>query len=337
MRSFFSGTLSIACLSMLCSAGLHAAEKEGAPDSGNKLSITGLIEAEASAVNPNGGKSTSGLILSTFELGLEAKVNDEVSAHATLLYEEDGDDELLVDEAFVRLAPANLPFTIEAGRMTQAFGDFSTGMVADPLTLELAETKHHGTLRLGYEQGLFAATLSAFRADVQKNDDDSVNTIVASISVADEESEELRYRAGASWTNNIAATDGLSGDYDDGAGGFNVTASMVSGVGLYGAVGLGDVELRAEYITAADRFDDGARAGRQPLAWNLEAGYAFSEPWLVTVRYAGATDFDIRNQYGAAVACEVMENTGLALEYLHEKGRDGIDREMFTLQLAMEF
>lgn len=343
MSSLTSRTLSIVSLSMLCSVGLYAAEEQGACSPVKNTTVSALLETEGSIVDNEGGNRSSGVILSAFELGIETRVNDEVSGHATLLYEEDGDDEFLVDEAFIRLSPGDSPLTISVGRMTQAFGDFTTGMVADPLTLELAETKHHGALRLGYEEGAFAATLSAYRADVQKGDDETINTFVLSFAVSDEDDKELRYRAGASLTNNIAATDGLSGDYyNAGTGAFDAASGLVAGFGLYGAVAFGDAELRAEYITAAEKFDDGARAGRQPLAWNLEAGYALSEPWLVTVRLAGATGFDIRNQYGAAIGCEVMDNTALALEYLHEKGRvddSGVagDRDLLTLQLAMEF
>jgi len=347
MNLSFSKSLSLAGLCMLVAAGLQAAERtaESASASsafGNNIALSGLVEVEGAITDPAEGKASSDLVLATFQLGFEAKLGEQYSAHATLLYEEDGDDELLVDEACLRIAPSKLPFIIEAGRMTQAFGDFATGMIADPLTLELAETKHHGTLKLGYEEGLFAASLSAFKADVQKADDEKINTILAAITVADEESEALRYRAGASWISNIAATDGLSGDfYDDSVEAYIGTASMIGGVGLYGMIGFGAVDFRAEYITALNEFEDGARAGKQPLAWNLEAGYAISGPLALTLRYAGATDFDIRRQYGVAVGYEIMDNTAVALEYLHEKGRveDGVagDRDLFTLQLAMEF
>ncbi|MBN1928889.1 MAG: LbtU family siderophore porin [Chlorobiaceae bacterium] len=340
MNISFSRTLALASLCMLCSKGLSAAEPADATQGpfGDKLAVSGLIEVEGSITDNDGGETSSNIILSTFELGLEAKLNDQVSGFATLLYEEDGDDELLVDEAFIRVTPAKVPLFIEAGRITQSFGDFSTGMVADPVTLELAETKHHGTVTLGYEEGLFGARVSAFKADVQKVGDDVVNTIVAALCVADDEGEELRYRLGASWINNIAATDGLSGDYDDFEGS---TSSFVGGAGVYGMVGFGALDLRAEYITALDEFEDGGRAGEQPLAWNIEAEYAVSEPMSVTLRYAGATDFDIRRQYGAAIGYEFMENTAVAFEYLRENGRvdEGVkgDRDLFTLQLAMEF
>ncbi|RXK84341.1 LbtU family siderophore porin [Chlorobaculum sp. 24CR] len=340
MNLSFSRTLALASLCMLCSKGLYAAEADGAASGpfGDKLALAGLIEVEGSIADRDGGDTSSNIILSTFELGLEAKLNDRVTGLATLLYEEDGDDELLVDEAFIRVTPAKVPLFIEAGRITQAFGDFSTGMVADPVTLELAETKHHGTVTLGYEEGLFGARVSAFKADVQKGGDDAVNTIVAAFCVADDEGEELRYRVGASWINNIAATDSLSGDYEalDGS-----TSELVGGVGLSAMAGFGPVDLRAEYITALDEFADGDRAGRKPLAWNLEAEYAISEPLAVTLRYAGATDFDVRRQYGATIGYEFMENTAVALEYLRENGRidEGVkgDRDLFTLQLAMEF
>ena len=252
MTYSFSKTfsLALASLCMLGSTGLYAAEVDGSASGpfGDKLAVAGLVEVEGSITDPDGGDTSSNIILSTFELDLEAKLNEQVSGLATLLYEEDGDDELLVDEAFIRLTPATVPLFIEAGRITQAFGDFSTGMVSDPVTLELAETKHHGTVTLGYEEGLFSARVSAFKADVQEGDDDAVNTVVAALSVGDEEGEAFRYRVGASWINNIAATDGLSGDYAafDGS-----TSELVGGVGLSAMAGFGPLDLRAELYHCA--------------------------------------------------------------------------------------
>lgn len=327
-------SISLICLGVLLAVPSSAADKEPEKKELLKgLSFSGLIEVEGSYLDIDDESSTD-LILATFELGLEAQVTDWLSAHATLLYEEEGDDELLVDEAYIRMKKEEMPFFVEAGRMTQAFGHFATGMVSDPLTLELGETKHHATLRLGYEAEPVTASLAVLKGDVQKIGKDDINTLVASIGAAGELNESFRYGIGASYITNIADTDGLQDNWE---GSGSETDEMVGGYSVYGIAGFGGFEFRAEYLAAADEFSDGDMAGMQPSAWNFEAGYDFSVPLHLALRYAGADDFEVEHQYGATLAYDITEEASVALEYLHMKSDADEKADMLTLQLAMEF
>ncbi|HHE07805.1 MAG TPA: hypothetical protein ENL01_02705, partial [Chlorobaculum parvum] len=68
MNFSFSRTLALASLCMLCSQGLYAAEPDGvvAGPFGDKLAVGGLIEVEGSIADPDGGDTSSNIILSTF-------------------------------------------------------------------------------------------------------------------------------------------------------------------------------------------------------------------------------------------------------------------------------
>jgi hypothetical protein len=327
-------SISLACVAMLLAVPVTAAESgAGKIEIVKGVTVSGLVEVEGSYVDTEDGSSTD-LSLATFELDLDAKVTDWLRAHAVLLYEEDGDDELIVDEAYIRMKKEEMPFFAEAGRMTQAFGNFATGMISDPLTLELGETKHHATLRVGYEADPFTASVAVMKGDVQKIGNDDSNTIVASISAAGEVNESIRYGLGASYISNVADTDGLQESYDSS---FGETSDFVGGYSIYGIAGFGSFEIRAEYLAAAGEFSDGDMAGLKPQAYNFEIGYDLQLPMRFALRYAGAEDFGVEEQYGATFAYDLAEQATVALEYLHQKNDDLAKSDMVTLQLAMEF
>ncbi|MCF8216950.1 MAG: LbtU family siderophore porin [Chlorobium sp.] len=327
-------SIALACLGVLLAVPASSAEKEQEKKELIKgLSISGLVEVEGSYFDSEGESSTD-LILSTFELGFEANVTDWLSAYAVLLYEEDGDDELIVDEAYIRMKKEESPIFAEAGRMTQAFGNFATGMISDPLTLELGETKHHASLRVGYEADPLTASIAVMNGDVQKIGKDDINTVVASIGAAGEVNESFSYGLGASYISNIGDTDGLQESWPSSG---NETSDFVAGYSVYGIAGFGDFEMRAEYLAAAEEFQDGDAAGSRPQAYNLEVGYDFPFPMHFALRYAGADDFAADEQYGATLAYDLAEQATVALEYLHQKNDDLTKIDMVTLQLAMGF
>ncbi len=301
------------------------------------ITFNGIVEVEGSYVDADGA-STSNLELATFELGIESRINSWLSAHGVLLYEEGGDDDLIVDEAYIKMKLERSPFFVEAGRFTQSFGNFATDFISDPLTLELAETRHHASVRAGYEQGLLSASLSLFKGDVQKNANSDINSVVAALSLKQEVGTSFRYEVGASYLNNIADTDGLQSEFEVPTGEL-LSSNIIGGYGLYAAAGFDDVELRCEYITAADEFADGNSIGKQPAAWNIEAGCKFSSsPLAVALRYAGADNFgDVKTQYGTAISWELAEGASFGVEYLHADNRDVADNNAVTMQLAMEF
>lgn len=341
MNRLFFRSFILAGAVMLHTSGLNAADNPSAGTSGQSIpgkniEISGLIEVEGSRISGGGEGVSADLILSTFELGLEVKMIENLSGHVTLLYEEDGDDELLVDEAYIRMKFSDSPFFVQAGRFTQLFGNFETGMIADPITLELAETKHHASIMAGFESDVFSASLTAFRSEVINDDEETVNTWVAALSVSGGKEDGFRYTLGGSAISNIAATDGLKDSYEPHS--FS-TSDHVWGYSIYGVAGSGPFALRAEYIAAAEEFTDGDFSGMRPSAWNIEAGYAFSEPLALSLRYGGADDFTVKQQLGATLSLQFLEHARVALEYLHEDSRDGegADKDIVTLQLAMEF
>ena len=312
-----------------------AVSAEPSGEKKGSISFGGLVEVEANYQDTEGAESTTDLTLATFELGVEARVNPWLSAYGVLLYEQgESDDRFIVDEAYIRMKSDSSPIFAEVGRFTQSFGRFESGMISDPMTLELGETKHHASVKAGYEQEGLLASLSVFKGDVQKTDENEINSLVASIDWA-EEVGDFHYGVGASWTNNIGDTDGLQGEVDSVN---RQTDDLVGGWTASAMAGYKSFELRGEYLGALDKFSDGESVGRQPAAWSVEAGYSFDAPFSLAVRYEGSDDFDTNDKrYGATLGWDVADGAGLAFEYQRADNKGAADSDTFTMQLAMEF
>ncbi|NQU46808.1 MAG: LbtU family siderophore porin [Chlorobium sp.] len=298
------------------------------------LTFGGLVEVEANYQDPSDSKATSDLTLATFELGLEATLNPWLTAYGVLLYEQgENDDNILVEQAYLRMKSESSPLFAEVGRLTQSFGSFESDMISDPMTLELGESKLHASVKTGYEADGLTGSLSVFKGDVQKTDEDSINSLVAALSWQ-KEVDDFRYGVGASWTNNMADTDGLQDGFAD-----SKTMDFVGGWSANAMTGYGPFVLRGEYLGACESFADGENSGRQPAAWSVEAGYALKVPLNIAVRYEGADDFGTNDsRYGATLGWEVTEDAGLSFEYQRAENKtETADTDTFTMQLAMEF
>ncbi|TCD47041.1 LbtU family siderophore porin [Chlorobium sp. N1] len=305
---------------------------------GPELSFAGLVEVEGAFVDTEGAKSTSDITLATLELGLEAKLNSWITGYGVLLYEQgENNDNISVDQAYIRMKSGSSPLFLEVGRLTQSFGSFESGMVSDPMTLELGETTGHASVRAGYEEDGLAGSVSVFKGDVQKAGESEIQSLVAALGWSGEQ-DDFRYGFGASWTNNMADTDGLQDSFD--ADGKKTTADFVGGWSVNAMAGYGSFELRGEYLGACDSFKDGGDySGRQPSAWSVEAGYRCELPLRLAVRYEGSDDFGTNDsRYGATVGWDVVDGAGLALEYQRADNKAGTaDTDTLTMQLAMEF
>ncbi|KZK73852.1 MAG: hypothetical protein A3K90_03395 [Pelodictyon luteolum] len=306
-------------------------EKEGP-----SLSFGGLVEVEANSVDTEGKKSTTDITLATLELGLEAGLNPWLTAYGVLLYEQgENSDNILVEQAYIRMKSESSPFFAEVGRLTQSFGTFESSMISDPMTLELGETKLHASVKAGYEEGGLQGSLSVFKGDVQKTGESEINSLVASIGWQ-KEVDSFRYGIGGSWTNNMADTDGLQGE--DGSAS-RTTDDFVGGWSVNAMTGFGPFELRGEYLGACDNFTDGENSGKQPSAWSVEAGYQCKLPLHLALRYEGSDDFGTNDsRYGATLGWDVTDGAGLGFEYQRADNQTGTpDTDTFTVQLAMEF
>ncbi len=312
------------------------------------VSLTGLVEIEASYTEGGDGNDASDVTAATAELGVDAVAAEWANAHIVLLHEEDETD-FEVDEAVLTIAnPGVSPLFAAAGRMYVPFGNFETHLVSDPLTLELGETRE-SVLQLGFETGGAYGSVYTFNGEVEEAASrDHVGHYGANLGY-NKESEALGLDLAIGYLSSIADSDGLQ----DTLGGVELD-DRVGGAGAYAVLHAGPFSLIGEYITAAERF--AARelnfngTGARPAAWNLEAAFQFelagrkaalASAWQGTEE---ALELGLpENRLLAGVSVRILENTSLSLEWAREEdygtgtGGTGEKADSFTLQLAAEF
>jgi hypothetical protein len=304
----------------------------------------GLIEVEASAGEDFEGAGESNFELPTVELGFVGKMTDWTSAHLTILYEEGGDDKVLIDDAHIILGNTEkFPLYLNAGRLYIPFGNFKSNMISDPLTLEIAETQETA-LQVGFEASGAYGSVFAFNGDTNEGGGDSqVEQFGANLGYKFKK-ERFSLDVGVSYINSMGDSDGLSKILKEEN---MLEADYVDGFGAYSIAAIGPVSLIGEYITALDDFGD--EDNNQPMAFNIEAGYTFGISGIestIAVAYQGTDDMAghlpesrILGSFGIGI----FEGTTLSFEYAHDEDYDqaegGTDEsaDAFTAQLAYEF
>ncbi|MFC1498503.1 LbtU family siderophore porin [Verrucomicrobiota bacterium] len=144
------------------------------------ISVGGLIEVEAFAGKED-GETVSDIVLTTFELGIEAELNEWVQGRALLLWEEDGTEPVDLDEAMIVLGGNEaFPAYLKVGKIYVPFGTFNSHFISDPLTLELAETRESAVLA-GFASDLLDISAGAFNGDADEHND-KANDVFAALS-----------------------------------------------------------------------------------------------------------------------------------------------------------
>nr|WP_320115835.1 LbtU family siderophore porin [uncultured Desulfuromonas sp.] len=326
----------------------------------DRITLSGLIEIEAAYESfdfDDPGESdedSSDIVLATVELGVDVDLVKHVSGHILLLWEEDDTEPMDVDEAFITLDGEDvLPLYLTAGKMYVPFGDFSSNMISDPLTLELGETRESAVL-VGFDVNGMYGSIYAFNGDIEEADDDDnhVDNFGVTVGYA-MENDSMTLDAGICYINNLLDSDGLGDSYDesveeaDEAGSVLELNDYVGGFGAHIVAELGSLNLIAEYIGAIDDIEylvDGVKVEEDAIrSWNLEAGYSFElmgKEAIVAAAYQGtdnAGDFLPESRYMACIGAGIFDYTSLALEIAHDEYETDDEADIITAQLAIEF
>ena len=323
----------------------------------DKITLSGVIEAEAYYEDYDNDdpaikdEDSSDITLATVELGVDVDITKHVKGRVLFLWEEDDTEPVDVDEGFITLDGEDVvPLYLNVGKLYVPFGNFESHFISDPLTLELGETRE-SALTVGYMNKWMDVSVSAFNGDIDETGEDNhIESYVAgaSFSVPEELISNFGIRAGVSYISNIADSDGLQDEDDD--GNKIITGSevkdYVEGLSAFLSISFMDkIFLECEYLGALDEFKAGELlfdGGNefQPKTWNFELAYAATDRLEVAVKYEGGDDlgdFLPEDQYGAAVTYGLFENTSLSLEYLHGEFENDDERDLVTTQLAVEF
>ena len=311
------------------------------------LEFSGAMEIEVNTGFDHTAAKNSDIALATVELGLDAKISENVSAHLLVLHEDDDTDPPVIDEGYISLTKDNM--FLNAGRMYVPFGKFDSHMVSDPLTLEIAETQESAILA-GYTINGLSASLYIFNGDADQTGDDGDVIDDFGISLGyTTKFNEIDITAGFDYINNMAETDGIQ---DSLAG--PTIQGHTSGVAMHANISVDNLNVIVEYITASNDFNtadisfNGNEA--QIRASNIEVAYSTKiDEREVTFAFAHQSSSDVdgsalpdkRNMISASTT--IFDDIGLSVEYTDASdyvtadGGTGNSGGMLTAQLAVEF
>ncbi len=324
---------------------------QSAPGLPKGFQLGGAIEIEATSAESYAGTDSSDLTLAKVEAFFDAKPFEYVSTHLQVIYEDDGNENVNLDEAFVTLGDAEkYPFYLQTGKWAVPFGGFDTAMSTDPLTKNLGETKEAAVL-VGYTNGDFTAEGYGYNGDTQKTGEgDNIDQFGISAGYAAEMNGTL-ISIGGGYLSNIADSDTLTSTLGGTATALN---KYIAGWEAHASVGNGPFTVYAGYMTAAKSFQSGEVAfngrGAKPKAWNLEAAYVTDVSGKETTLAATIQGTDEAlalslpdQRYGGAITVQVFDHAAVTAEYLRDKdygtgvGGTGNSGHTATLKLAADF
>jgi hypothetical protein len=315
------------------------------------FSLGGVIEVEGTNASTFAGVDSSDLTLAKVELELDAVPTDLVSAHVVLQYEDDGNENIVLDEAYATLGNSEKsPLYLRAGKWTMPFGGYGSDMNTSPLTKKVGETNEAAVL-LGAAWSDFKVEGYVYNGDSQKaGTDDKIDQWGVAFGFATA-GDHSAYSAGAGYLRNIADSSPLTTGLGNNATALN---GYVSGLEAHAAATYRSITLRGGYLTATKSFQTGELAfngaGAKPGAWNLEAAYATSInnrdlTFAATVqgtKQAVALGLP-ETRLGGTVTLGVDESAAVTFEYLRDRdygtvdGGTGNDKHTATVKLAVEF
>jgi len=324
-----------------------------------RIHFSGVIEVEAGYERTDYDDSalddedSSDIVLATAQLGIDVDVVENVSGSIVFLWEEDDTEPVDVDEAFITLGGTEqVPVYLRGGKMYLPFGNFTSNMISDPLTLELGEIRE-SAVEVGYEQAGFSMTGYIFNGDIDEAGKDShIDNFGVAIGYTLEQ-DNFTIDSGICYINNLIDSDGYGDAFEDGqdeAAAMGNTLELNDYVGGFGAhlvVGVAGFTIVGEYITATDDPEyllNGVKTKVDAIAaWNIELGYTFNAATreiTVAAGYQGsddAADLLAESRYVGSVGVNIAEYTTLSCEYLHDQFENDDEVDVVTAQLALEF
>ena len=317
------------------------------------LEVSGAVEVEINSGKDHLATKNSSVALATVELGFDAQINDNVTAHILMLHEDGSTVSPTIDEGVITISsgvdpsaspghhrpgtPKRDPSSdsdmyvyLSAGRMYVPFGNFESNMISDPLTLELAETQE-AAVQVGFATGGFQASLYAFNGEADK----ITTTTPADNDVIDDFGVSIAYKIsagsmeldlGLDYINNIAETGGIEGALQGGSAPF--VEEHTAGIALHAIINMDAFTIILEHISASDDFNiadlDFNGAAASPSASNIELAYTMDiagREITFAIAHQSTSDMDTafiglpetRNMI--SVSTTVADDVGFKLEY----------------------
>jgi len=308
--------------------------------------IGALVEVGVSSGNDFNGNEKSDVELATVEISIDSQINDLVSGHILLLYEEYYTP-LDVDEATITIKNKDDPVSLVMGQMYVPFGLFKTAMISDPLTLELGETRE-SALMVSYDNG-FYASIYVYNGDTRKaTKDDKLDHAGGAIGFKTEKNKfslDVGYNrissiADSEVITTVILVDGLTTP--------DALSDLVSGTAAYAVMKIGMYTFIAEMVSADSKFNSTdlsigssgkMRATNYEVDVELSNGIGLAAAIQSTDNVMG---YFPRKRRMVSTSYEIAKNTTLAFEYFKDKdyskadGGTGGSSNAVAIQIAIK-
>jgi hypothetical protein len=304
------------------------------------LKFSGYLNVEAgySHLNEDGTSNDtddSDIYVDEFGLKITAGLAEDVSADATILYEENEDDsEVVVDEAYLSILKGNLYGNF--GKLYIPFADADSDFIVDPYTRDLGETRE-SVILLGANINMLNIELGVFNGDYDEaGKDDKVTDFFGSVKATLVKNDKMEILIGAGYISDITDTDAElllpAATYTDKVDGYSLCASVKAKTG----------SLSIEHVAATDDIVD-LGPGVEPKALNIELIATHIENRMYGFKYEEAKDFTsiINNQrlmrLGFVYGITLNEKADLKFEYLADEDDRNNTLDTVTARLGYKF
>lgn len=295
------------------------AKKETTQTSGgfaDNVTVSGTAEFLANHVREEGGNSKSDIAVDTFELGIEAAINENVTLSTLLEYDNDA-EKLDLTEAFAVIGAEDSNLALTVGKAPIPFAVINGGAWSDPLTDDAFDiTEGMAMVSWGYDN----VALDAYTFNGAESGD-SIDTVGLNAELAVTEGVVL----GAGYLSDTAEQNGLpAGD-----------AWRINGLFETGALA-----LSAEYIEV-----NAENTTMDPSFLHLSADYAtniFGAEGNLFLGYSETDDGQnvtdlAEERIVLGVERSFGENAALVAEYVREESYSNEETDTLNLVLVTEF
>ena len=300
------------------------AEPTGQTKWAQGLEISGAIEIETSYNKRAVEESTNSVDVGTAEVGIAVEVNDWTSAELELDYDADV-GKVDVDTATATLGPPDGPWSLTAGKLTLPFGTYETGMISDPVTLELGET---GDVAAVFEVSSGGLSVSLFGLYGEREKFENFGVSVG-----------YSVETGT-WPSALDLSVSYINEIRSDSVADSEAFSELPGMAASATVRAGHTSLTVEYVKALDEQN-----GSEPSAWMVEARFEFEflgKRAAVAAGYQAtheAADLDLpERRMLLGLAVELIEGVGFSMEWKQDEAYGSDDRDTtITGLLALKF
>ena len=298
----------------------------GAGGFADNVTVSGEVALLAQQIEADDGTSTGDVLVDTFELAIEADINENVKV-ATLIEYLAADEKLDLAEAYAVIGAEDSPVHLTVGKAAHPLLVGDSAAFTDPIAFDLYDAKE-GLAMVSYSNEM--VNVDAYVLNTSGETGEALDTLGVNLGVALANGVSF----GAGYITNTADVAGPFADLD----------GMTEKVDAWRANALfetGNLSLFAEYIQLGDINP----AGQEPSFLHLGAGYDTQIFGADGNLFLGYSESDEANNIddlpetrtALGLSRSLGENASVVTEYVREESYSNEDTDILNVAIVTEF